>query len=96
MSYEEIKNIIEQDLISNGFENTDKGLTRIDVRHQQIVINGQAAIQELRQEIRFVCLGEGYIENNPTVGYAMYVDDFNVTDLWCTSLDDFKYLLKTL
>lgn len=96
MSYEEIKNSIEQDLINQGFNRVEEDLIRTDIRQHQIIINNVPSVQEEKQEIKFVCLGEGAIDDQVSIGYALYVNSHNVTDLWCTSLEDFKYLLKTL
>ena len=96
MNFDEIRNSIEQDLISKGFEKNGDELIKVNVKHQQIVINGQTSVQEHKQELKFVCLGEGAIDNQASVGFGLYVDDHNVTDIWCTSLEDFNYLLNRL
>lgn len=96
MNYEDIKNNIEQDLIRQGFEREGDDLIKINIRQHQIVINGVPSVQEEKQEIKFSCIGEGYIDDQPTAGFGLYINNHNVTDLWCTSLEDFKYLLQKL
>lgn len=96
MNYEEIKNIIEQDLIRQGFERKGDDLIKTDTRRHQIVINGVPSVQEEKQEIKFSCIGGGLIDDQPTAGFSLFINDHNVTDLWCSSLEDFKYLLTRL
>ena len=96
MSFEEIKNSIEQDLMNNGFHKDGEDLIRIDRRQHQIVINGQPSIREEEMTIKFSCLGEGSIDDVPTAGFAMYIDNHNVTDVWCTCLEDFRYLTQKI
>ena len=96
MSFEDIKQSIEQDLISNGFHKENDDLIRVDVQQRQIVINGVSNVQEVKQEIKFSCIGEGSVDSTPSAGFAMYINGFNVTDLWCASLEDFKYLIQKL
>lgn len=96
MNYEEIKNSIEQDLIRQGFVKQGHCLIKIDIRQHQIVINGVPSVQEEKQEVEFRYIGEGSIDERPAVGYSLYINNCNVTDLWCTNLEDFKYLLQKL
>lgn len=96
MTYEEIKNSIEQDLINQGFNRVGEDLVRVNVQQHQIIVNGVPSVQEERQEIKFSCIGEGSIDDQATVGFSLYINNHSVTDLWCTSLDDFKYLLQRL
>lgn len=90
MSYEEIKNSIEQDLIRQGFERKGDDLVKVNVRRHQMVVNGVSSVQEEKQEIKFSCIGEGSIDDQPTAGFSLFINDHNVTDFWCTCLEDFQ------
>lgn len=96
MSYENIRHDIEQDLINNGFELKENELVKTNSRKHQIVINGVHTVQEEKQEIKIHHLGEGYIDDKPTAGFSIFINEQPITDVWCTNLEDFKYLIQRL
>ena len=98
MNYEELKNSVIGKLVKEGFELSNTTLSNIDVEcltkteihRNQIVINGQPSVHDEKHTLQFVCLGEGSIDDIPTIGYKLYADKQDMGDFWLSDVSDLK------
>lgn len=88
MSYDELKKQVADKLIEVGFTQRDDSFVHIETRQSQVIINGQASIQEHKLEIRLTILGEGAIDNDVTLGLNLSTNGEDSGDFWIRDLKD--------
>lgn len=83
MTYEELFKQTQDILTSKGFHIDEDVATKV-IQQQtgEMIINGQCQVQTQNIKIRFCCLGEGSINDNPLIGYKIMTNDRNVIDEW--------------
>ena len=92
MEYNQLKLEIESSLESNGYvknENKDS-LYQVKEQQQIVVINGVQQNVVNKIEIVLECLGEGYIDNTPTIGYKLLINYNDLGDFWMSNVNDLK------
>ena len=88
MSYDELKKQVADKLIEVGFTQRDDSFVHTETRQSQVIINGQASIQEHKLEIRLTILGEGAIDNDVTLGLNLSTNGEDGGDFWIRDLKD--------
>ena len=83
MTYEELFKQTQDILISRGFYIDEDTATKV-VQQQtgEMIINGQRQVQTQSIKVKFCCLGEGGINDNPLIGYKIMTNNRNVIDEW--------------
>ena len=83
MTYEELFKQTQEILTSRGFYIDEDVATKV-VQQQtgEMIINGQRQVQTQNIKIRFCCLGEGGINNNPLIGYKIMTNNQSIIDEW--------------
>lgn len=83
MTYEELFKQTQDILISRGFHIDEDTATKV-VQQQtgEVIINGQRQVQTQNIKVKFCCLGEGRINDNPLIGYKIVVNNQVVVDEW--------------
>ena len=88
MSYDKLKKQIVDKLIEAGFTQKDDSFVHIETRQSQVIINGQASIQEHKPEIKLSIIGEGAIDDDVTIGLNLNVSGEDKGDFWIRDLED--------
>ena len=83
MTYEELFKQTQDILISRGFYIDEDTATKV-VQQQtgEMIINGQRQVQTQSIKVKFCCLGECGINDNPLIGYKIMTNNRNVIDEW--------------
>ena len=94
-SFESIKN----HLLKQGFEYEGNSFTKIQQRHQLVVVNGQRHPVVQETKIEFEYLGDGYIERpngiqEETCGMSLKVNGQVLVEVWARDAKDFQQLLS--
>ena len=94
MSYDELKQAVIDKLTGTGFTQDGDKLEMVQVKRSQIVINGEAHMQEQEAHIVFTILGEGAIDDKPTIGLNLHIEEADAGDFWIGDVDDLKYFFR--
>lgn len=82
---------VKQYLLDKGFTTPEENVFElIQTQLQQMTINGQPIVQELKRIVKLVYIGDGTIDEDVIYGFSLFVDDNNVIDEWFGNLDQFK------
>ena len=88
MSYDELKKLVVDKLIEVGFVQKDDSFIHVETRQSQVIVNGQASIQEHKLEIKLSIIGEGSIDNDVTLGLNLNISGEDKGDFWIRDLKD--------
>lgn len=88
MSYDELKKLVVDKLIEVGFTQKDDSFIHVETRQSQVIVNGQASIQEHKLEIKLSIIGEGAIDNDVTLGLNLNISGEDKGDFWIRDLKD--------
>lgn len=88
MSYDELKKQVVDKLLEVGFTQKDDSFVHIETHQSQVIVNGQASIQEHKLKIKLSIIGEGAIDNDVTIGLNLSVSGEDKGDFWIRDLTD--------
>ena len=94
MSYDELKKLVVNKLLEVGFKKRDDSFIYIETRQSQVVVNGQASIQEHKLEIKITIIGEGAIDSDVTIGLNLNICREDKGDFWIRDLNDLKTFFR--
>ena len=97
MTYEELKRQTQEIITSRGFYIDEDVATKV-VQQQtgEVIINGQRQVQTQSVKIKFCCIGEGSINDEPMVGYKLVINGRDLGDEWIAYPEDLIRILDGL
>ena len=90
---------IKQGLENAGFTQNGNTFTKETAKRQLVIVNGVQQTVEQRMDIRFIYLGEGYMENGdgsrtPLYGFTFSINNDNLTDFWVKDITELMSYFK--
>ncbi len=90
MTYEELRQATVRYLTGRGMRQEGNSFLKELQQQHQIVINGQPSVQVSTTKVKIEILGEGSIDDQPTIGLKIMVNNQDQGDYWTSNTKDLQ------
>ena len=92
-TFEDLKTACDAELIRLGFTKVDDNTMRkVRVQQHQMIVNGQSIFREEKIYVDIICLGEGFVDKDVSIGYTFKMNNHEMIDHWFTDPEDLRMI----